>query len=118
MLKTAGGKEVQVQLHGRDENPEDMKDVSRPTYVYSQARIRIPAETAKYIPMAIPALKEDMEVLIEPWQGKRNLAKSISKLRNIRTITVVYNPLKHGVGWGRPLQWGSMDIRNGPCLET
>ena len=100
LLKTTEGKEVQVQLHGRDETIEDKKDLNAPMYVYSQTRIRIPAGTAKYIPVAIPALKGDMDVLIEPWQGTRNpalLAKSISKLQNNRTIAAVYNPLKHDV---------------------
>jgi dUTPase len=106
VLQKPGGKEVPIQLYGKQEVKEKITEKgsgcgsSGPAYVYSQVHVRIPAGTAKYIPVAIPAFKEDMDVLIEPFQGTKNpalLAKSVSKFQNGRTITVVYNPLKHDV---------------------
>ena len=90
------GKAVTIQLHGVQDNIADTSHQEGPFYVYSKIRTRIPAGTAKYIPVAVPALKGDMEVFIEPFHGTKNsalLAKSVGKLSNHKTQVAVFNPL-------------------------
>ena len=90
------GKAVTIQLHGVQDNNANTSPQEGPFYVYSKIRTRIPAGTAKYIPVAVPALKGDMEVFIEPFHGTKNsalLAKSVGKLSNHKTQVAVFNPL-------------------------
>ena len=91
-----GGKAVTIQLQGVQDNNTSNPPQEGPFYVYSQVRTRIPAGTAKYIPVAVPALNGDMEVFIEPFHGTKNetlLAKSVGKLSNHKTQVAVFNPL-------------------------
>jgi dUTPase len=86
-------RKVRVQLHGPS-GPSHAGDGV--AFVYSQVRARIPAGCAKYIPVAVPALRERVDIVIEPIDSTRNpalLAKSIGGLEGSKTWAVVYNPL-------------------------
>ena len=85
-------KKTEIMLHNSHWTPTD----DPPWYVYSQVRVRIPAKTSKYIPVSIPAVPGDLEVVIEPVELSKHpalLAKSISKCQNHMSTVVIFNPL-------------------------
>ena len=94
-----------IRLRGLQEEVEDTAQ----RFVYGQMRTRIPAKSARYIPVSIPALKHDMDVLITPVEGTSNpglLAKSLSRVKEGRTMAAIFNPLDKAVYLDRWIKLG------------
>ena len=85
-----------VQLRGPQEDP--VQETNR--YVYGQMRTRIPARSARYIPVTIPSMLEDQDVVIVPVEGSHCpalVAKSLSTVKDKRCMAAVFNPLDKAV---------------------
>lgn len=88
---------TRVQLRGPKEDPVE-EDRNR--YVYGQMRTRIPARSARYIPVTIPDLPRDGDVVIVPTEGSRCpalVAKSLSTVKDKKCMAAVFNPLDKAV---------------------
>ena len=86
-----------VQLRGPQ---DDDQEEDRTRYVYGQMRTRIPARSARYIPVTIPSMTTDQDVVIIPVEGSRCpalIAKSLSTVKDKRCMAAVFNPLDKAV---------------------
>ena len=112
-----------VQLRGPREDPVE----DRNRYVYGQMRTRIPARCARYIPVTIPDLTSDGDVVIVPTEGSKCpalVAKSVSTVKDKKCMAAVFNPLDKAVfvdKWCKlaeveDLEAGTEDSREEPVL--
>ena len=89
-------------------------------YVYGQMRTRIPARSARYIPVTVPNLKTDQDVVIVPVEGSRCpalVAKSVSTVKEKRSIAAVFNPLDKAVYVEKWCKLGEAeDVESEPVL--
>ena len=86
-----------IHLRGPRDEPEE-EDRNR--FVYGQMRTRIPARSARYIPVTIPSMTTDQDVVIIPVEGSRCpalVAKSLSTVKDKRCMAAVFNPLDKAV---------------------
>ena len=85
-----------IHLRGLREDPVEEKT----RFVYGQMRTRIPARSARYVPVTIPALERDQDVVIIPAEGSHCpalVAKSLSAVTNKRSRVALFNPLDKDV---------------------
>ena len=85
-----------IRLRGPQADPPDSPN----RYVYGQMRTRIPARSARYIPVMVPSLKTDQDIVLVPVEGSRCpalVAKSLSKVKDGRSMAAVFNPLDKAV---------------------
>jgi len=92
---------------------------SGPTYAYSQARTRIPARSAKFLPVRAPAYQGIGSVLIEPIVETRVpalIAKSISEVGDKQTTyAAIFNPLDKDVFVEKWMKVGTVtEVTDGP----
>ena len=69
-------------------------------FVYGQMRTRLPAKSARYVPVSIPSVQNDADVVIVPVEGTHNpvlLAKSVSRVKAGKTMAAIFNPLEKAV---------------------
>ena len=85
-----------VQLRGPQEEPEEESH----HFVYGQERVRIPAQSARYIQAVIPSIKETHEVIIAPVENSKCpalVAKSVSTVEGQKCMAAIFNPLDKAV---------------------
>ena len=115
-LKLPGSDDpVLITLQGTELNTAQVG----PTYVYSQARTRIPARSAKFLPIRAPAYRGIGSVMIEPIVDTKLpalIAKSISNLGDKQTtVAAVFNPLDKDVFVEKWMRVGTItEVTDGP----
>ena len=92
---------------------------SGPTYVYSQARTRIPARSSKFLPVRAPAYTGIGAVMIEPIVETKLpalIAKSISNIGDKQTtVAAIFNPLDKDVFVEKWMRVGTItEVTDGP----